>query len=134
MIFPAIWAILPGPRWVKALTLTIALAAIVFVLFQWVFPWVSVRSDRLAPPARTSDSTKFSPRTFGASNRSTRDGPSGAKYAATTSGVRFSRSQANPASVYAITATFAWPPLSPLRPWAIRESGTVGIRRSPPGA
>ncbi|MCR6712167.1 MAG: hypothetical protein NVV57_05485 [Demequina sp.] len=42
MIFPAIWAILPGPRWVKALTLTIALAAIVFVLFQWVFPWVSV--------------------------------------------------------------------------------------------
>ena len=42
MIFPAIWNVLPGPRWVKAITLTIVLAAIIFVLFQYVFPWISV--------------------------------------------------------------------------------------------
>jgi uncharacterized BrkB/YihY/UPF0761 family membrane protein len=42
MIFPAIWGILPGPRWVRALILVAALAAIVWLLFQYVFPWVSV--------------------------------------------------------------------------------------------
>ena len=42
MIFPAIWGILPGPRFVKLLILFVVLAAIVFVLFQYVFPWVSV--------------------------------------------------------------------------------------------
>lgn len=42
MIFPAIWNLLPGPRWVRAVTLAVILAAIVFVLFEYVFPWVSV--------------------------------------------------------------------------------------------
>lgn len=42
MIFPAIWNVLPGPRWLRALILTAALAAGVWALFEFVFPWVSV--------------------------------------------------------------------------------------------
>lgn len=64
-----------------------------------VLPCVSVRNDRDAPPARMSRRTKFSPSTLAASYRSTFVGPRGAKYAATRSAVRCSRSQANPAGV-----------------------------------
>jgi uncharacterized BrkB/YihY/UPF0761 family membrane protein len=42
MIFPAIWSVLPGPRWLRAIILTAALAAAVWALFEFVFPWVSV--------------------------------------------------------------------------------------------
>ena len=35
-----IWRHLPGPTLVRALILLIAFAAIVAVLFIWVFPWV----------------------------------------------------------------------------------------------
>jgi uncharacterized BrkB/YihY/UPF0761 family membrane protein len=41
MIFPAIWNVLPGPRWLRAIVLVIILAAIVWVLFEYVFPWVA---------------------------------------------------------------------------------------------
>ena len=42
MIFPAIWNALPGPRWLRAILLTVLLAAAVWALFEYVFPWVSV--------------------------------------------------------------------------------------------
>jgi len=42
MIFPAIWGALPGPRWVRALILAAALAAVLWLLFDYVFPWISV--------------------------------------------------------------------------------------------
>ena len=42
MIFPAIWRALPGPRWLKAVTLVVALAVIVWLLFQYVFPWITL--------------------------------------------------------------------------------------------
>ncbi|WP_430868026.1 hypothetical protein [Demequina aurantiaca] len=42
MIFPAVWRILPGPTLVKALLLVILIGAIVWALFEFVFPWVSV--------------------------------------------------------------------------------------------
>lgn len=41
MIFPAIWNALPGPRWVRAVTLTVVLVAAVWLLFQYVFPWIT---------------------------------------------------------------------------------------------
>jgi len=42
MIFPGIWNALPGPRWLRAIVLTVLLAAAVWALFEYVFPWVSV--------------------------------------------------------------------------------------------
>jgi len=42
MIFPAIWRLLPGPRWVRAITLLVALAVIVWLLFTYVFPWITL--------------------------------------------------------------------------------------------
>ena len=42
MIFPAIWSLLPGPRWVRALILAAVLTATIWLLFEYVFPWVSV--------------------------------------------------------------------------------------------
>ena len=42
MIFPAIWNALPGPRWVRAITLVVALAVTIWLLFQYVFPWITL--------------------------------------------------------------------------------------------
>lgn len=42
MIFPWMWRALPGPAVVKAMLLLVILGALVFVLFEYVFPWVSV--------------------------------------------------------------------------------------------
>ena len=42
MIFPAVWNLLPGPRWLRAILLIGILAAIVWALFEYVFPWISV--------------------------------------------------------------------------------------------
>lgn len=36
-----IWRHLPGPSWVRAIIVGLALAAIVMSLFTWVFPWIS---------------------------------------------------------------------------------------------
>ncbi|MFW7414915.1 hypothetical protein [Demequina sp. SO4-18] len=41
MISTAIWNALPGPALVRALILLVLLVALVFVLFEYVFPWVS---------------------------------------------------------------------------------------------
>ncbi|WP_156155860.1 hypothetical protein [Demequina phytophila] len=45
MIFPFVWRVLPGPAWVKVVLLVLLLAAVVAVLFQWVYPWFSVTFD-----------------------------------------------------------------------------------------
>jgi hypothetical protein len=42
VIFPAVWSLLPGPRWVRAILLAAILLGIVWLLFEYVFPWVSV--------------------------------------------------------------------------------------------
>ncbi len=42
MIFPWLWNALPGPTWARIVTLLLASVAIVWVLFEVVFPWVSV--------------------------------------------------------------------------------------------
>ena len=39
-MYAALWRILPGPTWVRILLLLLPLAAVVFALFTWVFPWV----------------------------------------------------------------------------------------------
>ena len=36
-----IWRHLPGPTWLKVIEALIIIAAIVFALFEWVFPWIN---------------------------------------------------------------------------------------------
>lgn len=36
---------LPGPTWVRTLEALVLIAAVVWVLFQWVFPWAQVFWD-----------------------------------------------------------------------------------------
>ncbi|WP_420369849.1 hypothetical protein [Curtobacterium sp. L1-20] len=55
MIFPFVWRILPGPTALKVIELLVLLAALVFVLFTWVFPWIA--ADILPPPDGTVDAT-----------------------------------------------------------------------------
>jgi hypothetical protein len=55
VIFPLVWRLLPGPTALKVIELVVLLAAIVYVLFTWVFPWVA--ADILPPPDGTIDST-----------------------------------------------------------------------------
>lgn len=40
-MYDALWRILPGPAWLRALILVVLLLAAVYALFTWVFPWVS---------------------------------------------------------------------------------------------
>lgn len=39
-MYPALWRVLPGPAWVKAMILVMLVAAVVVTLVAWVFPWV----------------------------------------------------------------------------------------------
>ena len=39
-MYGARWRVLPGPVWVRIILLLILIAAVVFALFTWVFPWV----------------------------------------------------------------------------------------------
>ncbi|MCL2514363.1 MAG: hypothetical protein FWD85_05375 [Microbacteriaceae bacterium] len=48
-MYGALWRVLPGPWWVRLLLLIALAAAVVFVLFEWVFPWV----DGLVSPGNT---------------------------------------------------------------------------------
>lgn len=41
MITSLIWNAIPGPAILRVLLLLIVLAAVVFVLFEYVFPWIS---------------------------------------------------------------------------------------------
>lgn len=40
-MYAALWNVLPGPWFVRVLILLIVLAAILYALAFWVFPWVS---------------------------------------------------------------------------------------------
>ena len=39
-MYGALWRALPGPIWVRILFVLILVAAVLFVLDLWVFPWV----------------------------------------------------------------------------------------------
>ncbi|MGO4690489.1 hypothetical protein [Glaciibacter sp. 2TAF33] len=39
-MYAAVWRILPGPVWVRILLVLILVAAVLFTLATWVFPWV----------------------------------------------------------------------------------------------
>lgn len=40
-MYAALWRILPGPAWVRVLILTALLAAVLYGLFWYVFPWAA---------------------------------------------------------------------------------------------
>lgn len=40
-MYAALWRLLPGPAWVRVLILLVLLAAALYGLFFWVFPWLS---------------------------------------------------------------------------------------------
>ena len=40
-MYAALWRVLPGPAWVRVLILLILVAAILYGLFWYVFPWLS---------------------------------------------------------------------------------------------
>ena len=40
-MYAALWRVLPGPWWVRALILLIAVAAVLYGLFFYAFPFVS---------------------------------------------------------------------------------------------
>lgn len=39
-MYAAIWRVLPGPVWLRVLLALALLAAVLFALATWVFPWV----------------------------------------------------------------------------------------------
>jgi hypothetical protein len=39
-VYAALWRVLPGPWWVRLVIMLALLAAVLFVLVEWVFPWV----------------------------------------------------------------------------------------------
>ncbi|MBS0022578.1 hypothetical protein [Microbacterium paraoxydans] len=40
-MYAALWRLLPGPWWLRVLILLIVVAAVLYALFWYVFPWVS---------------------------------------------------------------------------------------------
>jgi hypothetical protein len=40
-VYGALWRVLPGPWWLRLLLLLVLLAAVLFVLVEWVFPLVN---------------------------------------------------------------------------------------------
>lgn len=40
-MYGALWRILPGPWWVRVLIVLVAIAAVLFCLTEWVFPFVN---------------------------------------------------------------------------------------------
>ncbi len=41
-MYAALWNVLPGPWFVRVLILLVVLAAVLYALAFWVFPWVSM--------------------------------------------------------------------------------------------
>jgi hypothetical protein len=39
-MYAAIWRVLPGPVWVRILLVLVLVAAVLYCLVTWVFPWV----------------------------------------------------------------------------------------------
>lgn len=44
-MYAALWRLLPGPLWVRILLLILLIAALLFTLVTWVFPWVQALID-----------------------------------------------------------------------------------------
>lgn len=40
-MYGALWRVLPGPWWLKAIILAVLAAALVYALIFWVFPWIN---------------------------------------------------------------------------------------------
>ena len=39
-MYGALWRVLPGPVWLRIFLMLLLVAAVIFALFTWVFPWV----------------------------------------------------------------------------------------------
>ena len=39
-MYAALWRALPGPVWVRILIMIVLIAVVLYVLANWVFPWV----------------------------------------------------------------------------------------------
>jgi hypothetical protein len=39
-MYALLWRSLPGPAWLRILILAVLVAAVLFALVAWVFPWV----------------------------------------------------------------------------------------------
>ncbi|MEL4319370.1 hypothetical protein WJX64_10175 [Leifsonia sp. YIM 134122] len=39
-MYAALWRVLPGPVWVRILIVIVLIAAVLFTLSTWVFPWI----------------------------------------------------------------------------------------------
>lgn len=39
-MYAGLWRVLPGPVWLRIVILIVLLAAVLWCLDQWVFPWV----------------------------------------------------------------------------------------------
>ncbi|MBX3094909.1 MAG: hypothetical protein KF680_10300 [Cryobacterium sp.] len=44
-MYAALWRILPGPVWVRVIIVLLLVAAVLFSLVTWVFPWVQTIID-----------------------------------------------------------------------------------------
>ena len=44
-MYGALWRVLPGPWWVRVLILAVLVAAVLYLCFFYVFPWVSAIID-----------------------------------------------------------------------------------------
>lgn len=40
-MYAALWRILPGPWWLRVLILLVVVAAVLYGLFFYVFPWIA---------------------------------------------------------------------------------------------
>ena len=39
-MYAALWRVLPGPIWLRIVFVVVLIAAVLFALATWVFPWV----------------------------------------------------------------------------------------------
>jgi len=44
-VYAALWRILPGPTWLRIAMVAVFIAAVLFSLVTWVFPWVQTLLD-----------------------------------------------------------------------------------------
>jgi hypothetical protein len=67
-MYGALWRALPGPAWVRALTLVVLAAAVVLACFEWLFPVVAERMPFNDPNVQTGTDGALpaAPRTGGA--------------------------------------------------------------------
>lgn len=42
-MFSILWRFFPGPAWLRVIVLLVALAAVVYALITYVYPWVALQ-------------------------------------------------------------------------------------------